>query len=327
MLLSRFTSLGTSSLSKPVFFFSLITLTISLILTSLILAGGTNNTPVLRNFYLVSFKYNTDSAYYKGLKKVDQVIDFVDKTKDKVGGGNKPADNKDTVNLSFSDIRVSYRGLCVENNSGWTCARKSGKLPAEELKNDPLDLVAIAELYKDKIVWSLPFWITVIGIAIGYIMVIANSIPIPFITVPTWTKKVAAAALGIAALACLGGMVLTSVISGAVSTLVDKITVDAVTVHSGRMVFASGWSVFALVFLPFMGISGVVIAEWGVERTTKFVGDTAEKAVGGATGGRVKVEDLESARTKAGDAGFDFKKGVKGNIQPGIGFLKGSLRK
>ncbi|KAI5810886.1 Ca2+ regulator and membrane fusion protein Fig1-domain-containing protein [Peziza echinospora] len=291
MMITRFTSFGTSALTRPIFLFTLVSLTVSIIFTSLILAGGTSETAGLRKFYLVSFKYNPDSAFYKTYEQYGNAKEKLEDTKNKVeekgkdtikkiNPFDKRADKKDdNKDPSFKVIRVSYRGLCVEHTEGWDCAASSDKLPEQDLEKDPLNLVEIADMYKDKIVWSVPFWITVSSAAIAYIMIILNSLPIPSFTPPFWTKKLAASMLGLSLVSTLGGMVLGDVTTSSVSKLVDKVTMGAIVAHQGKMVVVFGWIVFALVTLCFLGIVAVVVAEWGVlqaqaivaEKTAHFV--------------------------------------------------------
>ncbi|KAF8420985.1 Ca2+ regulator and membrane fusion protein Fig1-domain-containing protein [Tirmania nivea] len=301
-----FSRFGTSSLSRPVFIFSLLCLTLTLIFNSLILAGSTSRSPTLRNWYLVSFKYNTNSEFYKTLEsiysakdkvtdvkdKVTDVKDKVDDTLDKINPFNK----RDSDEPSFNEIRVGYRGLCIDTSHGWECAYSAAKLSTQDIGKDPLHLVQIADIYKDKIVWSLPFWLCVSATAAAWIMVIANALPIPMI--PVWTKKVAAGCLAIAAVSSLGAMVLAGVISSSVSTIIDKVTVDAIEVHIGRTVLCFGWTVFALVTVSMLGVCAIVVAEWSVNKATTFVEAQAEKGLNTATGGKFGLSDVESAGAK-----------------------------
>lgn len=309
----RFGSFGASSLSRPIFLFSLLCLTLSLIFNSLILAGSTSPSPTLRKWYLVQFKYNVNSEFYKTLQSIYEAKNKIGDVKDKVGDKLTDAKDKldettdklnpfnkrdDSSEPTFTQIRVGYRGLCVETSNGWTCARTADKLSTQDIGSDPLQLVDIADMYKDKIVWSLPFWVCVSTTALAYLMVIANAVPLPFITVPMWTKKVAAGSLAIAAVSSLGAMVLAGVISSSVSTIVSKVTIDAIEVHVGRLVLSFGWTVFALVLVSFLGVCAVVAAEWGINKVATVVEAQAEKGVNAATGGRFGASDVEHVRAK-----------------------------
>ena len=176
----------------------------------------------------------------------------------------------------------------------------------------------IADIYKDKIVWSLPFWVCVSSTALAWIMVVVNAIPIP-IAIPIWTKKVAAGCLAFAAVSSLGAMVLAGVISSSVSTIIDKVTVDAIEVHIGRTNLCFGWTVFALVTVSMLGVCAIVAAEWSVNKVTTIVEAQAEKGVNAATGGRYGMSDIENAKAKL----EGLKKGE--GLQQGFAFAK-SLR-
>lgn len=318
---AAFNRFGASSLSRPVFLFSLLCLTLSLIFNSLILAGSTSPSPTLRNWYLVSFKYNTNSEFYKTLEsiysakdkltdtknKVDDTLNKVDDKLDKINPFNK----RDSEEPTFNEIRVGYRGLCVDTSHGWECAYNAGKLSTQDIGKDPLKLVEIADIYKDKIVWSLPFWLCVSSTAVAWIMVIVNAVPIP-ITIPVWTKKVAAACLAIAAVSALGAMVLAGVISSSVSTIIDKVTVDAIEVHVGRTNLCFGWTVFALVTVSMLGVCAIVAAEWGINKVATIVEKQAEQGVSAASGGKIKMSDVDhaAARLKGLNSGQGLSQGL-----------------
>ncbi|RPB20871.1 hypothetical protein L211DRAFT_753222, partial [Terfezia boudieri ATCC MYA-4762] len=105
-------------------------------------------------------------------------------------------------------------------------------------------------------------------------------------------KKIAAGCLAIAAVSSLGAMVLAGVISSSVSTIIDKITVDAIQVHIGRTNLCFGWTVFALVTVSMLGVCAIVVAEWGVNKVTAAVEAQAEKGVNAATGRRFGKSDV-----------------------------------
>lgn len=231
--------------------------------------------------------------FYAAKDKVDDVKDQVQETvdnttetvKDTVDDLNPFTKRDDSSEPSFSEIRVGYRALCVETSSGWDCARSSDQLATQDVSKDPLQLVDIAGIYKDKIIWSLPFWVSVSCTGLAYLMVFANAIPIPCLVIPPFTKKIAAGALAIASISSLSAMALSGVISSSVSTIVSKVTLDAIEVHNGRTVLAFGWTVFALVTVSFIGVSAVVIAEWGVNKVAAVVEEQAEKGINSAARG------------------------------------------
>ena len=226
---------------------------------------------------------------------VNETTEGVKETVDQLNPFNKRDDSSEPT---FTEIRVGYRALCVETSNGWECARSSDKLGTQDVSQDPLQLVDIAGIYKDKIIWSLPFWVAISCTGIAYLMVLANAIPIPCLAVPPFTKKVAAGALAIASISSLAAMVISGVISSSVSTIVGKVTLDAIEVHNGRMVIAFGWTVFSLLTVSFIGVSAVVAAEWGVNKVVAVVEEQAERGVSAATGGVYGVADVESAHSK-----------------------------
>lgn len=165
-------------------------LTISTVFTTFILTGST--APGLRKFYLISLRYNDDAAASKILGGLDDLF------------------SSDTGKVSFSNIRVGYRGLCIEHSEGWDCARDGAALGGD-IGGDPLDLVAIADIYRGKISFSFPIWVAVVALAVGWLGVAANCIP--GVPIPSWTKKAGAAGCALGSLALLGAMILQQVTS------------------------------------------------------------------------------------------------------------------
>lgn len=182
---------------EPVLLFSLIVLTISTVFTTFILCGATS--PALRKFYLISFSYNDSSTTTEVLNGLEKLDGFLSSSKND--------------SATFSLIRVGYRGLCVDHSEGWDCARTSADLErvAGDLGGDPLDLMAIADIYRSRISFSLPVWVAVIAMAVGWLGIAVNCIPV--ILIPAWTKKVAAVGCSLGTLALMGTMVLQQVTS------------------------------------------------------------------------------------------------------------------
>lgn len=82
--------------------------------------------------------------------------------------------------------------------------------------------------------------------------------------------------------------------SGAVSTLVDKMGMDAVEIHVGTADIGFGWSAFGLAVLATIGVTAIVITDWGVAAAQAKILAKGEEAMGKATGGRYQVNDFRS---------------------------------
>ncbi|KAH8155196.1 uncharacterized protein LAJ45_00205 [Morchella importuna] len=279
--LSRF---GIGQFTKPVLLFSLILLTISTVFTTFILCGTTS--PALRKFYLISFSYNdskTTTEVLNGLEKLDGLLS-----------------SSKNDSATFSLIRVGYRGLCVDHSEGWDCARTSADLErvAGDLGGDPLDLMAIADIYRSRISFSLPVWVAVIAMAVGWLGVAVNCIP--GIPIPAWTKKVAAVGCSLGTLALMGTMVLQQVTSGAVSTLVQKMGINTVEAKIGGANVGFGWAAFALSLLATIAICAIVFAEWGIATAQAKALEKGDYLVGKATGGKVGMSDFATSDPENG---------------------------
>lgn len=129
--------------------------------------------------------------------------------------------------------------------------------------------------------------------------------------------------------------------SGAVSTLVDKMGMDAVEIHIGTADIGFGWSAFGLAVLATIGVGAIVITDWGVAAAQAKVLIKSEEALGKATGGRFQVRDFtgdvenhpakpENTRPSLGTTslrGVVLEKGVEFGKKQATGFLSKSLRK
>lgn len=323
---SALSSFQGSIYKKPILIFSLVVLSVSLILSGLILGGGSSESPVVRNFYLVTLRYNTESEFFKNYDKLNGVKDLpkdlTDKAGDKldnlVGKDGKGENNKDEDKgqPSFHEIRVSYQGLCVDTSEGWDCGKNIKSLPEQDLANDPASLVKIADLYKDKIVWAAPFWFTVVCSGIAWILVLINTTP--FFEMPLWTKTIATSMLIVASIANLGGMILGSVTSGSVAEIVKTVSFKAIEVHTGSMVLATGWASFALITVALIGVGAVTAADLLVGRVTDTISAKVESAF-----------DTGSMGPEATRSKFVKQEAVKMAQTAGLGtfFKQGSLRK
>ncbi|KAF8246416.1 hypothetical protein K440DRAFT_662170 [Wilcoxina mikolae CBS 423.85] len=293
-MLSRLSGFGTAQFQKPIYLFSLTTLIIALIFNSLLLAGCTSPTPGFRKFYLVSLHYDTSST------KTTVITDL-----------SKLLSSTHSKNGSFSTIRIGYRGICLEtkpdNNStdfSWHCG-KHGKDIVKDLAGDPLDLVTVGDLYKDKISFSTPLWASLISLAIGFLMVAANCIPA--IPIPPITRRIAAGATGGGALMLLGCMVLQQVTTSAIATLVGHLGMKAVVIHVGSANIGFGWAAFATAMAAAVGTIAVAAAEMAVERVRAKGEEVMEKGLDKATGGRVGVQDVRGfAQGGLGQGAFTF---------------------
>ena len=192
--LTRFSRFGTGQCTKPIFLFSLVALSISLIFTSFLLTGS--STPSLRKFYLIELSYDTDT-----------------KTPSPVIGNLTSLISSDHGNKTFSTIRVGYRSLCIDHGGDWECARdaKALNLTAKEVGGDPLQLVAVGDIYRKRISFSAPIWASLIALAVAWIATGVSCMPV--IPVHPVFKKVAAGSAALATVTLLGGMVLQNVTS------------------------------------------------------------------------------------------------------------------
>ena len=173
---------------------------VSLIISAVITTSG--KTPSSKNFYLVSFEYNTPSNN-SATKAVSTFVGAVTNLLD--------SDKNETT--SFNSVRVGFSGVCVHISSSdgktdsWQCGNvESTNKLGEDAKRDPFDLIEIAAFYKDKIAFSLPWWIATVSLGLGFLGIAVNCVP--FVTIPAVVTKAAAGFALLGTLSLLGGLVL-----------------------------------------------------------------------------------------------------------------------
>ena len=233
---------------EPLYIACLALLAVSLIINSLLIAGCTSSTPGVRKFYLISLKYNPDASKSQIVTGLDKLL------KNDKGDGQV-----------FSDVRIGYSGICIETkkegddgNGDWRCSKHARDI-SKDMAGDPINLIKVADLYKDKISFVTPLYIATCALVVAFLMVLINCIPV--IPVPAATRKIAAAAAATGSLLFLGCMSLQHVTSAAISTLVSELGMNAVLVHVGDANTAFGWAAYALSALAALATLAVAVAE------------------------------------------------------------------
>jgi len=264
--------------TESVYLFTLISLTIALILVSFLLAGCTSSTPGIRKFYLLSLRYNP-SFNSSLVTDLDALLD-----------GDRG------LNGTFSDVRIGYRGICIETRADanateadWACGRRTPDV-FTDLSGDPIDLLKVADTYKDRISFSAPLWAATLALGLATLLVILNSLPA--LPLPAVTRKIAAAAASVGTLLLLGCMILQQVTSSAVENLVTQLSVGAVDIGIGSANVAFGWGAFACAVLAAVGTAAAAAADAAVLGAQERAQDAAAAGLEKASGGRVGLNDF-----------------------------------
>lgn len=246
--------------------------------TSLLLVGCTSPTAGIRKFYLLSLRYNPESK--------SSLISDLDSLLSSDRGPNG----------TFNNVRIGYRGVCVEarrdenaTDADWHCGWRTPDV-FTDLAGDPLDLLKVADLYKDRISFSTPLWAATVTLAVAALLVIVNCIPA--IPIPAVTRKIASAAASFGMLLLLGCMMLQQVTSSTVDNLVTQLGVGAIDIDIGYANVAFGWAAFACSVLAAVGVTAVAAAEAAVVRAQTKAELMATIGLEKATGGRVDLNDF-----------------------------------
>ncbi|KAF3902980.1 hypothetical protein ABW20_dc0105094 [Dactylellina cionopaga] len=195
------------------------------------------------------------------------------------------ADDSMNSTITFNHARVSYSGICVEvtsmegiKGSKWICGSvNTTEVLGAAAGGDPFDLIGVAAFFKDKIAFSLPWWVSTV--CLGVAMLCQMLLAIPLLPIPPVVQKVAAGLSILGCMALLGGLVLQHVASHTVASLAFKLTMGTVNAHVGRMNQALGWSGFALSLLATIAISVVVAAEMALEKGERMMDHAADAAI------------------------------------------------
>lgn len=234
--------------TEPLYLACLALLVVSLIINSMLIAGCTSPIPGVRKFYLISLKYNPDASK-------SQIVTGLDKLLKSDKGDSQV----------FSDVRIGYSGICIETkkkgdkgNGSWRCSKHARDI-SKDMAGDPVNLIRVADLYKDKISFVTPLYMATCALVVAFLMVLINCVPV--IPVPAATRKIATAAAATGSLMLLGCMSLQHVTSAAISTLVSELGMNAVLVHIGDADAAFGWAAYALSALAALATLAVAVAE------------------------------------------------------------------
>ena len=112
----------------------------SLVFYCLVLAGCSSDAPGIPNIYLMSLSYQSSNAG-----------DNVGINKDLRSTFERLAKDAQLI------VRTSYFGMCISTTDGahWACSRETTVLSSGlNSDQDPLDLILIAALFRDNIVFS-----------------------------------------------------------------------------------------------------------------------------------------------------------------------------
>ncbi|KAF3097747.1 hypothetical protein TWF569_009111 [Orbilia oligospora] len=194
-------------------------------------------------------------------------------------------DDKMNATIQFNHARVSYSGICVEVTSmegikgaQWRCGPvNTTEVLGATAGGDPFDLIGVAAFFKDKIAFSLPWWVATV--CLGIAMLCQMLLMLPLLPIPPVVQKVTAVLALLGCTALLGGLVLQHVAANTVASLSLKLTMGTVNAHVGRMNQALGWTGFALSLLANIGIWVIVAAEMAIEKGEQMMNHATDAAI------------------------------------------------
>ncbi|KAJ6021626.1 Ca2+ regulator and membrane fusion protein Fig1-domain-containing protein [Penicillium herquei] len=241
-------------------------LAVSVVFLSLLIAGCSSSS--LKDIYLLSLQYKDTSS----LALSDSTIvstDIAHAVENITLSGDEPT----------LQVRAGYMGLCIMLTDGdWVCSTSASSLAnivklssnAASGTRDPLNLIYIANSFKDDIVFNGLLFIVVAAAAICFLMLA---------TFPGWheelddagsdveikpfpSRQVMQAALVTSALGFAFGLIsaLWQHINSAAASMAEKFSYGQITGHVGPAAMAFGWIGVVLIGVVAHGLLVMIVS-------------------------------------------------------------------
>ncbi|KAJ5375575.1 hypothetical protein N7517_007581 [Penicillium concentricum] len=245
---------------------------IAVIMLSILLAGCSSNS--LSNIYLLSLEYTAkDSPLSTAAGQVSSGIAHAIHNVLQTGNG------------TTLEVRAGYMGICVtQSHTGRICSTNAQVLAnlfqaqkhvkngtSTEIVPDPLNLIMIANEFKEKIVFDGLIYIVIVLIFICFLMLSSF---------PGWTEEIddsgsvrevkpfpsrpvsQTCLLGFLSSAafCLISVLWQHINSSAAATMAETLTYGAVSAHVGGAAMALGWLSLGLIAAVSIGMLVMILS-------------------------------------------------------------------
>ncbi|KAK7529864.1 Ca2+ regulator and membrane fusion protein Fig1-domain-containing protein [Phyllosticta citribraziliensis] len=236
----------------------MILIAIAIILLSLLLAGCSSTSPLIPGIFLISMYYKSYTPTYDPAQ-VDPGV---------------TAAIANIVGHAVLEVRVGYFGICVNPNGGdFLCSNNATALAEQvNVDQDPLNLIWVAQTFKDSIVFP---YLLIVAIILAFVTFILLA------TFPGWheerdaetgsdvdvkpfpsrpVSQIALALIFIASIFVLVSVLWQHTASVAAATIAQDLGNGSVKSGVGTSAMVLGWFAFALLIIVTIGLLIMILS-------------------------------------------------------------------
>ncbi|KAI9707099.1 MAG: hypothetical protein M1836_000059 [Candelina mexicana] len=235
----------------------MILIAIAIILLSLLLAGCSSSSPLIPNIFLISLYYQHYTPTYDSAQ-VDPGVS---------------AAIANIVGRAQLEVRVGYFGICVNPDGGaFLCSNNASSLASQvSVDQDPLNLIWVANTFKDSIVFP---YLIIVAIVLAFICFLLLA------TFPGWheeidergsdrevkpfpsrpVSQVALALIFISSIFVLVSVLWQHTASVAAATIAQDLGNGSVKSGVGTTAMILGWFGFALLIIVTIGLLVMILS-------------------------------------------------------------------
>ncbi|KAK3075593.1 hypothetical protein LTR53_000931 [Teratosphaeriaceae sp. CCFEE 6253] len=245
----------------------MILIAIAIILLSLLLAGCSSSSPLIPGIFLISFYYQMYTPTYDPTQ-VDPGV---------------TAAIANIVGQAQLEVRVGYFGICVNPDGGDFLCSNNATLLAEQVSvdQDPLNLIWVAETFKDQVVFPYLLIVAIILAFITFLLLATfpgwheerdartgSDIDIkPFPSRPV--SQVALALIFIASIFVLVSVLWQHTASVAAAQIAQDFGNGSVRSGVGTSAMVLGWLGFALLIVVTIGLLVMILSIHLLDKLTE----------------------------------------------------------
>ncbi|GAB7352110.1 hypothetical protein MBLNU459_g2607t1 [Dothideomycetes sp. NU459] len=243
----------------------MILIAVAIILLSLLLAGCSSGSPLIPSIFLIDFYYQSYTPTYDAAQ-VDPGV---------------TAAIANIVGRALLEVRVGYFGVCIAPDGGEFLCSNNATLLAEQVSidQDPLNLIWVAETFKDSVVFP---YLLIVAIILAFITFLLLA------TFPGWheehtrdgsdvdvkpfpsrpVSQVALALIFIASIFVLVSVLWQHTASVAAAQIAQDFGNGSVKSGVGTSAMVLGWFGFALLILVTIGLLVMILSIHMLDRLT-----------------------------------------------------------
>ncbi|KAI9822283.1 MAG: hypothetical protein M1827_000001 [Pycnora praestabilis] len=235
----------------------MILIAVAIILLSLLLAGCSSSSPAIPNIYLISLYYQSYPPTFDP-SQVDPGVS---------------AAIANIVGRAQLEVRVGYFGICINPDGGaFLCSNNASSLASQvSVDQDPLNLIWVANTFKDNIVFP---YLIIVAIVLAFICFLLLA------TFPGWheeqddhgserevkpfpsrpVSQVALALIFVASIFVLVSVLWQHTASVAAATIAQDLGNGSVKSGVGTTAMVLGWVSFAILIIVTIGLLVMILS-------------------------------------------------------------------